>query len=278
MLHKLKFISYSLIILFVLILPSQAVAQCLTKDECAAAADAQGLQQGGAGYDFAGPFRTKGCYSYDSGKYQGMAYFGTGGTESEMAAVPAPPKYRIPCAPSSPNMPPPVGENDPNQQQGIAVNSEVEGDAQCNTEDSCEAAAVAQGLTYVDAKPNRATMGCYTYSSGNYAGSVYFGKGGTDEENNAVLDPPKYRFCGPNKTDPTSAQYIAEEKEAACRSEAIQACITGNLWEVTNPGMDANWICKTTDHGKTGEPLPAGPKNKAGKLYRRAFDSCMASK
>ena len=44
-----------------------------------------------------------------------MAYFGTGGTESEMAAVPAPPKYRIPCAPSAPNMPPPVGEHhDPN--------------------------------------------------------------------------------------------------------------------------------------------------------------------
>ena len=68
MLHNLKIISCALIILFVLILPSQAVAQCLTQDECAAAADAQGLQQGGAGYDFAGQFGTKGCYSYDSGK------------------------------------------------------------------------------------------------------------------------------------------------------------------------------------------------------------------
>ena len=63
MLHKLKIISYSLIILFVLILPSQAVAQCLTQDECAASAEAQGLKLGGAGYDFAGPFATKGCYS-----------------------------------------------------------------------------------------------------------------------------------------------------------------------------------------------------------------------
>ena len=182
MLHKLKIISYALIILFVLILPSQAVAQCLTQDECAAAADAQGLQQGGAGYDFAGPFGTKGCYSYDSGKYQGMAYFGTGGTESEMAAVPAPPKYRIPCAPSAPNMPPPVGEHhDPNMQPGLAVNSDVEGDAQCNTEDSCEAAAVAEGLTYVTAKTEYTTKGCYGYSSGSYAGNVYFGMGGTDD-------------------------------------------------------------------------------------------------
>ena len=102
--------------------------------------------------------------------------------------------------------------HDPNMPPGLAVNSQVEGDTQCNTEDSCEAAAVAQGLTYVDAKPNRATMGCYTYSSGNYAGSVYFGKGGTDEENNAVLHPPKYRFCGPNKTDTSSAWYIEAER------------------------------------------------------------------
>jgi len=33
----------------------------------------------------------------DSGKYKGMAYFGTGGTDSEMAAQPAPPKFRF-CA------------------------------------------------------------------------------------------------------------------------------------------------------------------------------------
>ena len=109
MLHKLKVTSYWLIILFVLILPSQAVAQCLTQDECAAAADAQGLQQGGAGYGFAGPYGTKGCYSYNSGKYKGMAYFGRGGTESEMAAVPAPPKYRIPCGPNAAPTAPPTG-------------------------------------------------------------------------------------------------------------------------------------------------------------------------
>ena len=205
MLHKLKIIAYSLIILFVLILPSQAVAQCLTKDECAAAAEAQGLQRGGADYDFAGTFRTKGCYSYESGKYKGMAYFGTGGTESEMAAVPAPPKYRMPCAPSAPDT-----------QPGLAAISEVEGDAQCNTPEACaDAAAADESLTYVDAKKKYGTKGCYAYSTGNYAGSVYFGMGGTtDEENNAVPDPPKYRFCGPNKTDPTSAWYIKAEKEA----------------------------------------------------------------
>jgi len=95
MLHKLKVTSYWLIILFVLILPSQAVAQCLTQDECAAAAQAKGLQLGGAGYDFAGPYGTKGCYTYGSGKYKGMVYFGTGGTEDEMVTAPAPPKFRV---------------------------------------------------------------------------------------------------------------------------------------------------------------------------------------
>jgi len=182
MLHKLKIISYSLIILFVLILPSQAVAQCLTKDECAAAAE-------------------------------------------------------------------------------------------------------AQGLTYVDAKPNRATMGCYTYSSGNYAGSVYFGMGGTDEENNAVLDPPKYRFCGPNKTDPTSPQYIAEEKEAVCRSEArAGAC---KEYGAGRSGH-ALYTCKTVGHYSLMSCFnvyPCSPEDKgvtdisvAAGMYRPLYKACIARK
>jgi hypothetical protein len=97
MLQRLKVTSYALLILLLLVLPSQAVAQCLTQDECAAAAEAQGLKLGGAGYGLAGPYRTKGCYSYESGKYQGMAYFGTGGSPAQMEAAPAAPKYRILC-------------------------------------------------------------------------------------------------------------------------------------------------------------------------------------
>jgi hypothetical protein len=97
MLQKLKVTSYALIILLLLVLPSQAVAQCNTQDACAAAAQAIGLELGGNGYAFSGSYQTKGCYSYESGKYQGMAYFGTGGSPAQMEAAPAAPKYRISC-------------------------------------------------------------------------------------------------------------------------------------------------------------------------------------
>ena len=69
MLQKLKVTSYALIILLLLVLPSQVVASCNTEDACAAAAQAEGLILGGSGYDFSGSYETKGCYSYESGKY-----------------------------------------------------------------------------------------------------------------------------------------------------------------------------------------------------------------
>ena len=102
MLQKLKVTSYALIILLLLVLPSQAVAQCNTQDACAAAAQAIGLELGGNGYAFSGSYQTKGCYSYESGKYQGMAYFGTGGSPAQMEAAPAAPKYRISCGGGGP--------------------------------------------------------------------------------------------------------------------------------------------------------------------------------
>ena len=101
MLQRLKVTSYALLILLLLVLPSQAVAQCNTQDACAAAAQAKGLILGGNGYAFSGSYGTKGCYSYNGGKYIGMAYFGTGGSPAQMAAAPAAPKYRISCGPNA---------------------------------------------------------------------------------------------------------------------------------------------------------------------------------
>ena len=102
MLQQCKITSYAIIVALVLVLPSQAVAMCdsaYSEDACAAEAQKQGLQLGGGGYPFAGAFGTKGCYSYTSGGYKGMAFYGTGGTQSAMQSsdprdVP-PPKYRI---------------------------------------------------------------------------------------------------------------------------------------------------------------------------------------
>ena len=47
-----------------------------------------GLQIGGGGHPFAGPWSTKGLYAYRSGQYSGMAYFGTGGDERSRLTIP----------------------------------------------------------------------------------------------------------------------------------------------------------------------------------------------
>jgi hypothetical protein len=43
---------------------------------CQEVAEAQGLELGGHGSDFAGDYSTKGCYTYSEGKYAGNAYYG----------------------------------------------------------------------------------------------------------------------------------------------------------------------------------------------------------
>ena len=47
-----------------------------------------GLQIGGGGHPFVGPWGTKGLYAYKSGKYSGMAFFGTGGIEIQRLTIP----------------------------------------------------------------------------------------------------------------------------------------------------------------------------------------------
>ena len=47
-----------------------------------------GLQIGGGGHSFAGSWGTKGLYAYRSGKYNGMAFFGTGGDERARLMIP----------------------------------------------------------------------------------------------------------------------------------------------------------------------------------------------
>ena len=51
-------------------------------------ARALGLQVGGAGHPFVGNWGTKGLYAYRSGQYNGIAYFGTGGSERDRLTMP----------------------------------------------------------------------------------------------------------------------------------------------------------------------------------------------
>ena len=73
-----------------------------TAADCEIEAIAKGLRIGGEGYDFEGDYITKGCYAYDSGNYEGIAFFGTGGfiADMEAEARTAKGKYRVtrPCS------------------------------------------------------------------------------------------------------------------------------------------------------------------------------------
>lgn len=51
-------------------------------------ARALGLMVGGAGHPFVGNWGVKGLYAYRSGRYQGIAYFGTGGNERDRLTMP----------------------------------------------------------------------------------------------------------------------------------------------------------------------------------------------
>ena len=70
---------------------------CDSEKSCQAAAEAAGLDIGGGGYEFAGEYGTKGCYTYNSGKYEGQTFFGTGGDADAVAAPVDEPKVRVSC-------------------------------------------------------------------------------------------------------------------------------------------------------------------------------------
>jgi hypothetical protein len=72
-----------------------------TAADCEIEALAKGLRIGGEGYDFEGDYGTKGCYAYDSGAWEGIAFFGTGGDAADMEAEVKPSRaYRVtgPCS------------------------------------------------------------------------------------------------------------------------------------------------------------------------------------
>ena len=57
-------------------------------EKAAEFARALGLMVGGAGHPFVGDWGVKGLYAYRSGKYKGIAYFGTGGSERDRLTMP----------------------------------------------------------------------------------------------------------------------------------------------------------------------------------------------
>ena len=66
-----------------------------SEEACEDAVERLGLQKGGKGFNFIeNTFVTKGCYSYENGNYANIAYYGSGGSEQQMATQLNSPKYR----------------------------------------------------------------------------------------------------------------------------------------------------------------------------------------
>ena len=65
-----------------------------TERACRDAANYNKLIIGGKGSEFAGEYKTNGCYAYSSGTYNGRVYYGTGGTLSQKKSSLDGNKYR----------------------------------------------------------------------------------------------------------------------------------------------------------------------------------------
>jgi len=137
-------------------MPSDYVCEALTQAECKTAAEIHDYKIGGQGFDFASDtFAQKGCYGYDGDHYAGFAYFGVGGTESERTSTIDPPGNRI------------SGTTHYDQE-------------------SCAKAANSQGYEIGSEKTCFAgdwnEKGCTAYTKGEWAGSAWWGTGGTQEQ------------------------------------------------------------------------------------------------
>ena len=61
------------------IVAPEVLIACVDQATCESRAQKDGLAIGGGGYQFAGDYGTKGCYTYEAGTYAGMVFYGTGG-------------------------------------------------------------------------------------------------------------------------------------------------------------------------------------------------------
>ena len=226
MFKKIKTTLYSTILLGLTFgfLTSQAIAKNInTSADCKTAAKAKGLKLGGKGYAFSGGYGTKGCYAYKGGKYNGRAYFGTGGSKAQMAAKLRAPKYRI----------------------SLASGNKVE----ANGIKICKAAAKAKGLKLGGKgyafSGGYATKGCYAYKGGKYNGRAYFGTGGSKAQMAAKLRAPKYRIslASGNKSS------VSKEKQKKEKSNGIKICkadvkATYAQWNKECRALDAKKHCQ----------------------------------
>ena len=253
MLHKLKITSYALIILLILVLPSQADEYCTTADMCAAAAQAAGKKlgnkRGNSGYPFVLGTNTYGCWYYPDShankNYAGSAFWGAASSEAQMRDPDpgAAHHVRLKCEGGGPAQT--IMEAAPviaaPEAQVAAPGIPIYADGFCTTEDACAAAAQSAGLTLGGAGhsfvlPNTTSAkGCWYYvwqgggtRGSDYEGNAYFGPGGTEAEMELPVDPNKRRLkCGPAAEEEQrqlTVKYGHLIVENNCKKEAKIAC------------------------------------------------------
>ena len=230
MLHKLKITSYALIILLILVLPSQADEYCTTADMCAAAAQAAGKMLGNegkngiTGYPFVLETNTYGCWYYPDShpnkNYAGSAFWGAASSQAQMRD-PDPGSahhVRLKCG---------VANAAP-EAQLAAPGMPIQADGFCITEDACASAAEAEGLrlgndSYPFALPTN-TYGCWYYprshANKNYAGSAFWG---------AASSPAQMR-----DPDPGDAHHVRLKCEGGGPAQTIEerkARIERECWD-----------------------------------------------
>ena len=134
--------------------PPPPCDDCLTEAACSAAATAAELDEGGGDYPFASStYTVKGCYSYNSGSYAGMAFWGTGGTYAEMTATLSGSKYRVSCPEQCQDLPaaPPAPPNPPKYPPSFF---------RIVPQDSCDADTRANCPTYPYGSQSEAIAAC----------------------------------------------------------------------------------------------------------------------
>ena len=116
-------------------------------------------------------YSTKGCYAYDISRYPGF-YYGTGGNAETVKS-----KFKSSSSAYRPH--------------GFDCSS----NCVPYSETACKAAADELGLAF--ARGNyKWTQGCYSYLQGSNAGKVFYGVGGTSEQNKKDTKLSQYRPHG----------------------------------------------------------------------------------
>jgi hypothetical protein len=154
-----------------------------TEEGCRAEAEERGLATDA---NFAGDWEVNGCYMYDSsyenGYYNGLVYFGTGGSDEDKTSAFCDDSIHIRVGV--------CGEEIPQVDCSVPCSAETR---DLTTEEGCKAEADERGLTTEASDMTFAGAweadGCFMYVSsyydGYYDGRVYFGTGGSKEKKSA---------------------------------------------------------------------------------------------